>query len=820
MAETKKRSNAEFLKWFRPVIESLKALGGSGTPEEVRQKIIKDLTLPESVTTETYGKNNTNKFANQVAFARNYLVYAGYIDKSQQGIWSLTDSGSIVDMNEDLASDIFISYAPKHVNKEIFSYDERIEQFISFYRDSFSKHWKDEKYKWEAIKVFQDNWDINAKDFKTMFEKATSAASNLLTSYNHYPRSMILNFCDIDSKAVQNMFAVLYDEHKDIKERLSFFKSESERIKNVHNASIAGKVAPDDKGWGMTYQDENAISTYLWLRYPDKYYIYKYGEVIKVEKFLSDSPVIKKGEGEANFITTIALYNKICEELKKDETIIKQFSEALTPDCYNDPQYRTLTIDAGFAFSRYFDSDEIEEDEISENTGEPNIWLYSPGENARYWDKFKKEKIMAIGWGEVGSLNQLCDLSEVKAKMKKIWGDDKTYKNDGLAVWQFAYQVKPGDIVFVKQGMSKIVGRGVVLSNYKYDESQPEHYNHVYEVEWTHDGEWTTNRKLPMKTLTRINVYKDMVKSLNELLNVDNTESSEKVIEYPAYTEDNFLNEVFMTPEKYQTMIKLLERKKNIILQGAPGVGKTFAAKRLAYSLLGEKNPNRVQMVQFHQSYSYEDFIVGFRPSENENKQFEKTYGVFYNFCKDAEDDKENNYYFIIDEINRGNMSKIFGELLMLIESDKRGQQLRLLYADELFSVPDNVYIIGMMNTADRSLAIIDYALRRRFAFVEFEPGFETNGFIALQNQIGNEKYNKLVDQVKALNDYIAKDLSLGKGFRIGHSYLIPKKVSDVDNEWLSDVVDYEIIPLLEEYWFDESQKLDTWSNNLRNAIK
>ena len=275
-----------------------------------------------------------------------------------------------------------------------------------------------------------------------------------------------------------------------------------------------------------------------------------------------------------------------------------------------------------------------------------------------------------------------------------------------------------------------------------------------------------------------------------------------------------------MTPEKYQTMIKLLERKKNIILQGAPGVGKTFAAKRLAYSLLGEKNPNRVQMVQFHQSYSYEDFIVGFRPSENENKQFEKTYGVFYNFCKDAEDDKENNYYFIIDEINRGNMSKIFGELLMLIESDKRGQQLRLLYADELFSVPDNVYIIGMMNTADRSLAIIDYALRRRFAFVEFEPGFETNGFIALQNQIGNEKYNKLVDQVKALNDYIAKDLSLGKGFRIGHSYLIPKKVSDVDNEWLSDVVDYEIIPLLEEYWFDESQKLDTWSNNLRNAIK
>lgn len=819
MAENKK-SNAEFLKWFKPVIDALKELGGAGSPAEVRQQIAKNLKLSDEFINQTYGKTNTNKFANQVAFARNYLVYAGYIDKSQPGIWTLTDSGSIVDMNEDLASDIFINNAPKHVNKEQFSYDERIEQFLLFYRDSFLKHWEDEKYKWQAIKVFQENWNINAKDFKEMFEKATSATSNLLTSYNHYPRAMILNFCDIDAEVVRNMFKVLCDEQKDIKERFIFFKSESEKLKNQHNTIITTKVAPDDKGWGMTYQDENAISTYLWLLYPDKYYIYKYGEVTKVEKFLSETPRIKKGGAEENFIAAFSLYNKICEEIKKDEIIIQQFKTSLTDDCYNDPEFKTLTIDAGFAFSRYFESDEKEEEENPENSCEPNIWLYAPGENAKFWEKFKKEKIMAIGWGEVGSLNHICELSEIKAKMKKIWGEDKTYKNDALAVWQFAYQVKPGDIVFVKQGISKIIGRGIVISNYKYDEKQPEHYNHVYEMEWTHEGEWTTNRKLPMKTLTRINVYKDLVKGLNELLNIDNTETSDKVIEYPPYTEEDFLNEVFMSPEKYQRIVKLLERKKNIILQGAPGVGKTFAAKRLAYSLLGEKNPNKVQMVQFHQSYSYEDFIVGFRPSEDTDKQFEKTYGVFYDFCKNAEDDKESNYYFIIDEINRGNMSKIFGELLMLIENDKRGQKLRLLYANELFSVPDNVFIIGMMNTADRSLAIIDYALRRRFAFIEFEPGFETDGFIALKNQIANEKFNKLVEQIKLLNDYIVKDISLGKGFMIGHSYLIPKKNSDVTDEWLSDVVNFEIIPLLEEYWFDESDKLEAWKRNLREAVK
>src|SRR5690606_9501374 len=161
------------------------------------------------------------------------------------------------------------------------------------------------------------------------------------------------------------------------------------------------------------------------------------------------------------------------------------------------------------------------------------------------------------------------------------------------------------------------------------------------------------------------------------------------------------LNEVFMDNEHYTILVDLLRNKKNIILQGATGVGKTFTAKRLAYSMMGQKDVSRIMMVQFHQSYSYEDFIMGFRPSKN---VFELTPGPFYQFCKIAQDDNERDYFFIIDEINRGNVSKIFGELLMLIEEEKRGEKLRLLYSNELFSVPENVHIIGMMNTADRSL--------------------------------------------------------------------------------------------------------------------
>lgn len=286
---------------------------------------------------------------------------------------------------------------------------------------------------------------------------------------------------------------------------------------------------------------------------------------------------------------------------------------------------------------------------------------------------------------------------------------------------------------------------------------------------------------------------------------------------YRPYSKNDFLNDVFMSETDYERLSSILRYKKNIILQGAPGVGKTYTAKRLAYSLMGERNSERVMMIQFHQSYSYEDFIMGYRPTD---EGFKLKNGAFYNFCKKAEGDEDNDYYFIIDEINRGNLSRIFGELFMLLENDKRGASLQLIYSDEKFSIPKNLYIIGMMNTADRSLAMLDYALRRRFAFFELKPGFETDGFKKYQEEINNEKFDKLINCIKNLNDIITSDDSLGEGFCIGHSYFCNFSAEFITDNLLSSIVEYELIPLLKEYWFDEPSIVKEWSKNLRSAIQ
>ena len=444
-------------------------------------------------------------------------------------------------------------------------------------------------------------------------------------------------------------------------------------------------------------------------------------------------------------------------------------------------------------------------------------WVYAPGEGSYMWDDFYKRGVMAIGWNEIGDLSLFKNKSEIKEAMKKIYGPNLSYQNATHATWQFANEMKVGDIIFVKKGRSQLIGRGIVTSDYFYD-SEAEEYNHIRTVNWTHHGEWSYPGKAAMKTLTDVTPYIDVVEKLKNIFDDGTSEDVEEVEKsYSSYTKEDFLNDVFMSEEEYERLRSVFVFKKNIILQGAPGVGKTYAAKRLAYSLIGEKNAERVKMVQFHQSYSYEDFIMGFRPSDI---GFELRKGTFYNFCKRAELDAVNDYFFIIDEINRGNLSKIFGELFMLLENDKRGASLQLVYSDEKFSIPDNLYIIGMMNTADRSLAMLDYALRRRFAFFELQPGFDTDGFKTYQSNINNRKLDNLIACVKNLNYAIATDESLGEGFCIGHSYFCNLTPESVNDQVISNIVEYELIPLLKEYWFDEPTLVREWSESLRSAIK
>ena len=450
-----------------------------------------------------------------------------------------------------------------------------------------------------------------------------------------------------------------------------------------------------------------------------------------------------------------------------------------------------------------------------ENINVTRYWIYSPGEGAGIWEECYEKGIMAIGWDEIGDLLKYKSKTEMKQAMKEEIDPERSYTMAAHATWQFAYEMKPGDIVFAKRGRSTVIGRGIVESGYEYDDSRADNKN-IRKVRWTHIGEWPHPGQAAMKTLTDITPYTDYVEELNSLFESNEVDDiEEKEVEYPVYDAEMFLEDVYMDRDSYNTLVALVENKKNVILQGAPGVGKTYAAKRLAYSMIGIKDPKRVMMVQFHQSYSYEDFIMGFRPSES---GFELKRGAFYNFCKSAEVDSENDYFFIIDEINRVNLSKIFGELFMLIESDKRGIGLQLLYSDERFAVPSNVYIIGMMNTADRSLAMLDYALRRRFAFYEIKPGFNTDGFRKYRMSLGSEKFDRLINCVENLNAAIASDESLGEGFCIGHSYFC--NLTEVNDQALSAIVEYELIPLLKEYWFDEPVKVKNWADSLRSAIK
>lgn len=453
---------------------------------------------------------------------------------------------------------------------------------------------------------------------------------------------------------------------------------------------------------------------------------------------------------------------------------------------------------------------------VDSNIKETNYWIYSPGDNASMWDEFYKFSIMGIGWDDVTDLKGFSSKEEIKEYMKKVYDPSYSYKNNAHCLWQFANEIKVGDVIFVKKGMHKIIGKGIVTSDYIYDTSRST-YKHIRKVDWQNKGEWEHPGQAVMKTLTNISAYPDYVQKLLALFAEDISEevSEQKEIKYPLYSKDDFLNEVYMDEDTYNTLTELLEAKYNVILQGAPGVGKTFAAKRLAYSIMGQKDTSRVVMVQFHQSYSYEDFIQGYRPSKD---GFELENGTFYKFCKEAEEDNERPYFFIIDEINRGNLSKILGELMMLIEKDKRGEKIKLLYSNEWFTVPQNVRIIGMMNTADRSLALMDYALRRRFAFFDFAPAFPSEGFKNYLAEKNSPKLESLITAVESLNNTISADESLGDGFRIGHSYFCTD--GEITDEWLKSVVEYEVIPLIKEYWFDEPTKVRDWSATLRSAIK
>lgn len=460
-------------------------------------------------------------------------------------------------------------------------------------------------------------------------------------------------------------------------------------------------------------------------------------------------------------------------------------------------------------------NEKIKENETTKSLDERGIhtWIYSPGDNAKHIEEFVKEGIFAIGWDEFGDPSKYESREEIRLAVQELYKDNKSHKNDSLCIWQFIHDVQIWDVIYAKKGRSEIVARGVVTFEYRYDSTR-EYYRNVRNINWTNVGSWQHPGNAAIKTLIDVTVYTDYVQQLNEIFDLTDETPT---IDVKLYTSKEFLEEVYIDLNAYERIKNLLMVKKNIILQGAPGVGKSFLAKRLAYSIMGVKDSSRVEYIQFHQSYSYEDLLMGYRPNGN---GFNLENGAFYQFYKKAPDNKDNKYFFIIDEINRGNLNKIFGELFLLLEADKRDNyHIRLLYSNELFTIPSNVYIIGLMNTADRSLAMMDYALRRRFGFYTLNPAYENENFKKYQYSFNNETLNKIIEVIKQLNIAILNDDSLGKGFLIRHSYF-----SEMNNDNILVSLDYivenEIIPLLEEYWYDEKIKVIEWSHKLRGALK
>lgn len=674
-----------------------------------------------------------------------------------------------------------------------------LEKVLAQYKQDFVlTQWKNENYKWKAVKQFQDNWDVNASDFSEMLSRSLEKTYNLLASANNFPKGMMSEFAKAAPEEVRAMFIALFDESRDVFERMDEFKHQSSVLLEKYG-----------NGAAQHYQYENAISTYLWLRYPDKYYIYKFSEVKTVASELESDYQFRKGAYAENIRNFLNLYDEISAALKEDAELVNLLHSHLTDDCYPDPELKTLTIDVGFYISRVFLQKNIDAptrpslNYAVPSVEEANLPLHDD-EKCNYWWLNANPKIWSFS-----------DIAVGETQAYTLYNENGNKRR----IFQNFLDAKVGDVVigYESNPVRQIVAIGRVSAEQDGEKlffekvetlSSPIDYAVLKECPELENMEYFRNPQGSLFKLTRseYEFILDMIREENPIVTASSSD---------AYTKDDFLNEVYMTEERYETLVNVLRNKKNIILQGAPGVGKTFAARRLAWSMMGEKDDSRIEFVQFHQNYSYEDFMMGYKPVED---GFELKYGIFYRFCQKAANQPDKEFFFIIDEINRGNMSKIFGELLMLIEKDYRGTKMALAYNGLPFSVPKNLYIIGMMNTADRSLAMIDYALRRRFSFFEIEPGFDSQGFISYQNGLNSETLDELISKVKELNRKIAADKSLGRGFCIGHSYFCGRDVCT--DEWLHSVVDYDILPMLSEYWFDDENEFQRWKNILQGVFQ
>lgn len=632
---------------------------------------------------------------------------------------------------------------------------------------------QDEQDKWKLLD------DTESKSLLDVIEILLKQKINLFDSGRVKPVFKYLK--KNHTVAFENCLKALTDESTPLLDRLSAYKK------------TMRSLCPTK--FGVCANDERTAATILTCVSPNTYTFYK----DEVYRYLCVKLGVDTKNAGRKYEHFLELLNAIVEKYGDE---IQQIMTPETKEYRNRPVL--LAVQTVLWVMKKYEDDAKKLMGLSENT-ESVLAVDLPEASQNYWWLVANPKIWSAQELAVGSTIDYTLYSESGKKRKVFQNFLDARKGDFVVFYESSPTLQIVGLAVVERESD---GQTIVFKKTEGLETGIA-LSEIKAVDELRNMQFLKNPQGSFYSLTadEYDYIEDLIREKNPVM------PAKAVMEY---TKKDFLNEVFLLEDDYDNLRALLLDKQNIILQGSPGVGKTFSAKRLAYSILGEKDDSKVQLVQFHQNYTYEDFVMGYKP--NEDGGFYLRPGVFYNFCKRAQQHPDGKYFFIIDEINRGNLSKILGELMMLIEKDYRGETLVLPYNQEEFSVPKNLYIIGMMNTADRSLAMMDYALRRRFSFFEMKPGFTTGGFNAYQGSLANEDFNKLVSAIIDLNKVIESDDSLGSGFCIGHSYLCNK--TDVDSDWLKRVVKFDIAPMLREYWFDNDTKFNNEVEKLTSIVK
>ena len=658
------------------------------------------------------------------------------------------------------------------------SVNEKIRLAIASYKQNFDRVNKEERYKWEAAGWYKRHWNIDAQDFASMLAAAFEKTANLLTSRNYWPYRMAKEFAQASPETVRSLFRTLYDENIPLAERYGAFCT-----------GFDGYVKPLGK---RHFQDLHAVSVYLSFEYPEKYFIYKYSiyETFRDRIGYADGvPEHKSKIWELE--SHMRMCNIILDEIHKDSVLIELSGSRLDGSCAKDEAMHMLAFDIAYYGAVQMNDGDFawtrnEETESSEYW--PSLDEYNPGITVEMWTDILNDRSVTTS-ENLAMLKKMLDLGgeSTCAHLSELYGKEHSYYNRlGTG---FGEKVKkrlncPDCMEYGRIRYYPIP----FLGRYVRENGQKRY-------------SWKLRDELK-----------------EALMNFEFPDGEERHLNAEVHTNDIGLNTILCGPpgtgKTYHTVIYAVAVIENKTLDEVESENYANVIKRYA----AYKSQGRIAFTTFHQSYGYEEFVEGIKPavlSEDDldevrsDIQYRIEPGIFKKFCEKAEQTfstsskRSGNYVFIIDEINRGNISKIFGELITLIEPSRRigaeeETQVVLPYSQKLFGVPDNVYIIGTMNTADRSIAALDTALRRRFRFREMLPNATLLKGVCVDGVFIDEMLSRMNRRISVLYD---------REHTLGHAYFMPLKKSPTLAA-LAEIFSNNVIPLLQEYFCDDYEKI------------